>query len=138
MTDMRDILSLPEPDLSLLANVKDERQREMVKSTLESQDYRLLELSRRNRELQDQNRRLQSLEAVAKRARAEADKANEKCKAAEAARAEAESEAKLERFGRIEAERTRDELLDDLRSANESKSRIEHLPDKHDVEEHIE
>lgn len=72
--DVRDIISLPEPDFSILANVKDSRQRELIKGTLESQDYRLVELGRRNRELQDENRRLQSLDAVAQRARADADK----------------------------------------------------------------
>lgn len=61
--DVRDIISLPEPDFSILANVKDSRQRELIKGTLESQDYRLVELGRRNRELQDENRRLQSLDA---------------------------------------------------------------------------
>jgi hypothetical protein len=90
VTDMREISQLPEPDFSLLANVKDPKQRELVKSTLESRDRRLLEMQRRNRELQDDNRRLQRLEAVAARARAEADKANAARKVAEAARAEAE------------------------------------------------
>jgi hypothetical protein len=89
--------------------------------------------TRRNRGLQDENRRLQSLEGVAQRARAKAEKANEKCRAAEAARAKAEADAKGERFARIEAEKTRDELLDDLREAHASPSRIECLLERHDA-----
>jgi hypothetical protein len=84
-------------------------------------------------EAERENRKAQPLAAEAERAIAAATKAEEKLKAAEDARNAAQRAASEERFARISAEEARDELLVDLRQANESKSRLEHLLEKHDV-----
>ena len=133
MPDERDI-NLPPSDLSILAGVHDENQRTLLKQTMESSAYKLSELVARADELERENRALLAKRPEAERAIAAAEKANEKLKAAEDARSAAERIAEKGRFARISAEEARDELLVDLRQANESKSRIEHLLEKHDVE----
>jgi hypothetical protein len=133
MPDERDI-NLPPSDLSILAGVHDENQRTLLKQTMESSAYKLSELVARADELERENRALLAKGPEAERAIAAAEKANEKLKAAEDARSAAKRIAEKERFARISAEEARDELLVDLRQANESKSRIEHLLEKHDVE----
>lgn len=59
MPDERDI-TLPPSDLSVLAGVRDENQRELLKETMQSNAYKTAELVSRAEELEKENRRLQS------------------------------------------------------------------------------
>jgi hypothetical protein len=137
MADNRDI-KLPAGEQAIrqeiLDSVKDENQRRLLESTMQSEAWKLAELVLRNSELELEHKRLATAAAEGKRASAERKKLREKLAAAEKALHTATRVADKERNARQVTEEQLAAVVYAVREANEGESRLDRLVKKIDEE----
>jgi tellurite resistance protein len=136
--DERDLKLLAANDkvrTAILDSIPDENQRKLVEQVMSSPQWRMSEIVQRNSDLEKKIRRLQGTAAEGERATEESARLRSKLASAESALNAASRVAEKERFARISAEESRDELIAALRDANTQQSRLERLLDAHREEQ---